>query len=328
MVAHHNSLSNPNPPWNQCIFIRGFRARRVLWTIRVIGLEGAPSPRFDNPREDEIQVERIPDAPKTRHPLIEVGDDIAEVRLPDHSLQPPQKKLPEDAISIIHPDDFWPIEDETENEGEAISSEDIPETIENGAALMPDDEPAVPDDAIAIFFARAELEGEPVPLVVNPALTEYLLKLEFGNPADHDYGLPNETITSTAVHPPMLSLILENHQGYPQLIIQASGGYPGAVVTVQDILRTIHEDVRKPLLRRELIKLKVDEQAVIDASFIERCKTEEDLNIGPRRFDLLGGRNRLHILPKHPHDNATLYSSSHSEEALDESSVAGPSRIR
>jgi hypothetical protein len=104
-------------------------------------------------------------------------------------------------------------------------------------------------------------------------LSEYLLRLEI-RPADHDYGLPPEDITSLAVHPPMLSLILENHQVYPEPIhIRASSGVG---VTVEDVLRTIHEELRMPL-----------------------PKTKQQ-DLASCRFEHLGGRDRLQVLPKHP----------------------------
>jgi hypothetical protein len=123
---------------------------------------------------------------------------------------------------------------------------------------------------------------------------------------DQEYGLPNEEITSTAVYPPILSLKLESHQGYPQIIsIEASGD--SQIVTVQDVLRTIHEDLRIPFSRRELSKLGVEERTGINAAFRERCKSEEELSKGPRRIDRLGGRDRLQILPRLSPDGNVMF---------------------
>ena len=123
---------------------------------------------------------------------------------------------------------------------------------------------------------------------------------------DHDFDLPNEELSSPAVHPPMLSLKLENCQGYPQIInVEASSDLRGADITVQDVLRTIHEDLRTPFSKRELNKLGGEERAAIRASFKERCKSEEELSKGPRRFDRLSGRDRLQILPKLPPDGSS-----------------------
>jgi len=142
---------------------------------------------------------------------------------------------------------------------------------------------------------------------LHPVLAKYLLKLDLSDPVEHDYDLPKEETTSPAVHPPMLSLTLENNQGYPQLIsIHASGDSASVGITVQDVLRTLQEDLRKPLPRRQLSKLNDEQRTVINTSFKERCKTEEDLSKGPCRFDHLGSRNRLQILPKHPVDEALL----------------------
>jgi hypothetical protein len=124
---------------------------------------------------------------------------------------------------------------------------------------------------------------------------------------DHEYDLPKEELTSDAVNPPILSLKLESHQGYPQVIsIEASGDSQSAV-TVQDVLRTIHEDLRVQFSRRELSKLGVEERAGINAAFRERCKSEEELSKGPRRIDRLGGRDRLHILPRLSPDGTVLF---------------------
>lgn len=151
-------------------------------------------------------------------------------------------------------------------------------------------------------------QGELVPLVLHPVLAKYLLKLDIANqPVDHDYDLPKEEISSAATHPPMMSLKLENHQGYPQIItVQASSDAPGTGVTVQDVLRTIHEDVRKLSRRREWTRLNAEERAAVDNAFRERCMTEEELGQGPRRIDYLRGRDRLQILPKLSPDGMLL----------------------
>jgi hypothetical protein len=101
-------------------------------------------------------------------------------------------------------------------------------------------------------------KGEPVSLLVHPALSTYLLKLEMTESVDHDYYLPKEDLTSSAVYPPMLSIKLESRQGYPQVInIEASDCSQGFGVTVQDVLRTIHENLRMPVLTHELSRLGV-----------------------------------------------------------------------
>jgi hypothetical protein len=124
-------------------------------------------------------------------------------------------------------------------------------------------------------------------------LTKYNLKLE-ADSADQDYDLPEEELTSSAVYPPMRLLKLENCLGYPHTIsIEASD----EGVTVQDVLRTIHEDLRTRIPTREFYKLSAEERAAIDAGFGERYTSEEELGKGPRRIDLLGGRDRLQILP-------------------------------
>jgi hypothetical protein len=130
-------------------------------------------------------------------------------------------------------------------------------------------------------------QGEPVPLVLHPVLSRYLLKLNVTDqPVEYDYGLPREEIHCPASHPPMHSLKLENHQGYPQLIIvQASSKSPSIGVTVKDMLRAIHEDIRTLSHRCEWTKLSTKERARVDVAFRERCRTEEVLCQGPCRID-------------------------------------------
>lgn len=160
-----------------------------------------------------------------------------------------------------------------------------------------------------------EPQGELVPLVLHPVLAKYLLKLDVGNQTpEHTYNLPEEELNSPAVDPPMSSLMLENHQGYPQMItVQAS-----SVISVYDVLRTIHEDVRKQSRRKEWTKLSADERAAVDGAFRERCKTEEELGQGPCRIDYLRGRDRLQILPKLSPDGEMLPAPIIPEEVLRE----------
>ena len=120
------------------------------------------------------------------------------------------------------------------------------------------------------------------------------------DPSDHDYGLPKEEMNSSAVYPPKLSLKLESHQGYPQIITaEASNDNRDVVgVTVQEVLRALHEDLRKPLTRHVLNSLWAEERGRINAAFRDRCKSDGELDKGPLRIDHLGGRDRLLILPK------------------------------
>jgi len=166
---------------------------------------------------------------------------------------------------------------------------------------------------ISFFEARSirqlmtMTQGELVPLVLHPALSKYFIELDISSQSiDRDYNLPNEELTSPAVHPPIPLLKLDNYQGYPQSIeVQANSDSPGAV-TVQDVLKTIHEDLRKPSRRREWNKLNVEERAAVDAASRKRGKTEEELGLGLCRIDYLRGRNRLQILPKLSPDGEML----------------------
>ncbi len=114
--------------------------------------------------------------------------------------------------------------------------------------------------------------------------------------SEHDYNLPKEEMNAPAVNTPMPSLKLESHQGHPQ-----DDG-----VTVQEVLRTLHEDLRMAFPRRALSKLGAEERGRINGAFRERCKNEEELSKGPRRIDHLGGRDRLQILPKFGPDGSEL----------------------
>jgi len=203
------------------------------------------------------------------------------------------------------------------------------------AILHEEEDTQVPDTAKAIFYAEAELEGELVPLVLHPVLWKYFLKIDINSQSvDHDYDLPREDMNSPAVDPPMLSLKLENHQGYPQVIaVQASSDSLSIGVTVQDVLKAVHEDVRKLSRRREWTKLNAEGRAAVEIAFRERCRTEEELGQGPCRIDFLRGRDRLEVLPKLSPDGTMLPAPIIPAELLresqnvDESNVAGPSRI-
>ena len=120
---------------------------------------------------------------------------------------------------------------------------------------------------------------------------------------DQDYDLPKEELTSSAVHPPMLSLKLESCEGYPHTInIEVSN----EAVTVQDVLRTINEDLRTPLTKHELSNLRGERRSTVRMAFRERCETEEERGKGPHRIDYLGGKDRLQILPKLTSDGTLL----------------------
>ena len=109
----------------------------------------------------------------------------------------------------------------------------------------------------------------------------------------------------------MLSLKLENCQGYPQAIhVEASSEPRGASVTVQDVLRTINEVLSVLLSKRELDDLSGKERTALRATFKKRCTSEEERSKGPRKIDHMGGRDRLQILPKHSADGSVLLPSS------------------
>lgn len=137
-------------------------------------------------------------------------------------------------------------------------------------------------------------------------MTKYFLKIEVNGPLDNDYDLTREEITSPAVYPYVQSLKLEYFRGCPQVIDIQSFSDPHVGVTVQDVLRKIHEDLRIPLRNHEFSPLALEERAVIRDAFEERCKVDEERRKGPCRIDFLRGRDRLQILPKFPSSDSAL----------------------
>jgi len=91
---------------------------------------------------------------------------------------------------------------------------------------------------------------------------------------------------------------LGGRQEHPHITVEATVDSRGISVAIQDVLRTIHEDMRIPFPGRKLSELGVEERAGIDATFGETCKSEEELSKGPRRIDHLGGRDKIQVLLK------------------------------
>ncbi|KAI9458615.1 hypothetical protein BJY52DRAFT_1268641 [Lactarius psammicola] len=146
------------------------------------------------------------------------------------------------------------------------------------------------------------LKGEPILLIVHPVLKEYFLKLDIASqPPDYDFGLPVEDLLSSAVHPPVLTLVLEHNQGYPQNIeVQASDMGSGVGVTVEDVLKTVGADLRLSSSHREWSGLNDDTRREVETAFEDRARTEDERSRGLRRIDYLSGKSRLQIFPKHP----------------------------
>jgi hypothetical protein len=90
------------------------------------------------------------------------------------------------------------------------------------------------------------------------------------------------------------------------MTVEASVDSRGIGVTVQDVLQTIHEDMRMPFPGRELSGLVVKERAGINATFRERCKSEEELRKGSRGIVHLGGRVKTQISMKLAPDGSEL----------------------
>ncbi|KAF8474351.1 hypothetical protein DFH94DRAFT_695423 [Russula ochroleuca] len=112
-VEYHDSQLDPSNtfvPQNRCVFIRGFRAKRVLFWTRPMRAAAEPdSDDSDDPetrRNSEIQANRVPYVAEypSRDPLSGVLDYIVEKCLEDAN--------DEDIIAIAHDDDLQRIESE------------------------------------------------------------------------------------------------------------------------------------------------------------------------------------------------------------------------
>jgi len=63
LCGKQNSPTTPD----QCVVIKGFRAKRVLFRIKPIRAAAEPLPDDpDNRRDDDIQVTSVPGVPKVR----------------------------------------------------------------------------------------------------------------------------------------------------------------------------------------------------------------------------------------------------------------------
>ncbi len=129
---------------------------------------------------------------------------------------------------------------------------------------------------------------------------KYLLKFDISQPLDHDFGLSTEEYFSSAVHPPVHILVLENEQDLPQNVeVQASHKGSGIGVTVEDVLKPIGLDLRRSSSQREWAALNEDIRSRVEDAFEDRAQTEEERSGGLRRIDYLHGRNRLQVFPRH-----------------------------
>jgi hypothetical protein len=131
---------------------------------------------------------------------------------------------------------------------------------------------------------------------------KYLLKFDIAaQTEDHDFDLPPEEFHSSAIHPPVHVLILENDQGYPHNIdVCVSNEESDIGITVEEVLRKISTELRKSSSQREWAALNEETRREVEEAFEDRARTEEDRSGGLRRIDYLRGRNRLQIFPKHP----------------------------
>ncbi|KAF8269501.1 hypothetical protein EI94DRAFT_1725182 [Lactarius quietus] len=93
----HNNEPNQNVMKSHCVFIRGFRAKRIL-VFKTLKAAAEPPPDHpDNQPESSIELYREPTMPDYRDPLIGILDYIAEQR-------------PDDDLALAHEDDLKMIE--------------------------------------------------------------------------------------------------------------------------------------------------------------------------------------------------------------------------
>jgi hypothetical protein len=130
---------------------------------------------------------------------------------------------------------------------------------------------------------------------------KYLLKFDIAAQAeDHDFDLPPEEFTASAVHPPVHKLTLENDQGYPHNIDVHTNEETELGITVEEVLKKLNTELRKSSSQREWAALNEETRTEVEEAFEDRARTEEDRSGGLRKIDYLRGRNRLQIFPKHP----------------------------
>jgi len=180
---------------------------------------------------------------------------------------------------------------------------------ENGAALLADENEVVPDDQRVTSLAQADtsvripshllanirltvthLRGEPIPLIVQPVLAEYLVKPDItSQPRDHDFGLSAEDLLSSAVHPPAVTLTLEHKQGFPPNIeVQALDRGSGIAVSVKDMLKSVGAKLRLSSSRCKWPGLDGDRRREVEATFENRAIMDNEES----------GRNRPQIFPQ------------------------------
>ncbi len=132
---------------------------------------------------------------------------------------------------------------------------------------------------------------------------KYLLKFDIASqPLDYDFGLSTEELLSSAVHPPVHILVLENELAFPQNIrVQGpvKGSESGIGVTIEDVLKTIGVHLRNSSSQHKWAALNEDLRTYVEDAHKDWARIQER-RTDPWRIEYLRGRNRLQILPKHP----------------------------
>ncbi len=113
-----------------------------------------------------------------------------------------------------------------------------------------------------------------------------LLRLDIASqPPDYDFGLPSEDLPSSAVHPPVLTLVLGHKQGYPQSIeVQASDKGSGVGVTVEDVLKIVGANLRVSSSHHEWSGLNDDTRREVEAAFEGQARIEDENKSRPSPY--------------------------------------------
>ncbi|KAH9997547.1 hypothetical protein BJV77DRAFT_1065167 [Russula vinacea] len=138
-VEYHDSCQlDPNGPHtrqNQCVFIKCFRAKRILFWTRHLRATAEPLPDdSDSSQENEIQVTQVSDVSNYRDPLIGVLDYIVEKRLDDID------KDDVGHVAITHHDDLKLIKDVEVLTADAVEQflreNKVPLFVTDGAVML------------------------------------------------------------------------------------------------------------------------------------------------------------------------------------------------
>jgi hypothetical protein len=175
----------------------------------------------------------------------------------------------------------------------------VPEDQRVRSLAQADTSVRIPSHLLAnIRLTVTHLRGEPIPLTVQPALAEYLVKPDItSQPRDHNFGLSAEDLVSSAVHSPALTLILEHKQGFPPNIeVQTSDRGAGIALSVKDMLKSVGAKLRLSSSRRKWSGLDDDKCREVEATFEDRAITDNE-NSGKNRPPIFSRAPTRNVLP-------------------------------